>query len=67
MLWRFGIVSIPPEAAPYMMSEYIMNTDRLRKFLGANYEEVIRYSIADAFADCFQSQPPQEQPAADAS
>ncbi len=55
MLWRLGIVSIPPEAAPYMTGEYIMNTDRLQKFLGENYEDVIRYSIADAFADCFQS------------
>jgi hypothetical protein len=40
---------------PYMMGEYIMNTDRLKKFLGPNYEDVIRYTIADAFADCFAS------------
>jgi nucleoside-diphosphate-sugar epimerase len=56
ILWQFGIVAIPPEAAPYMTGEYIMNTDRLRKFLGANYEEVIRYTIADAFADSFKSE-----------
>jgi nucleoside-diphosphate-sugar epimerase len=55
-LWRLGIVAIPPEAAPYMTGEYIMNTDRLRKFLGENYEDVIRYTIADAFADCFKSE-----------
>ena len=55
-LWKLGIVSIPPEAAPYMTGEYIMNTDRLRKFLGENYEDVIRYTIADAFADCFKSE-----------
>src|SRR6202142_4799377 len=54
-LWKLGIVSIPPEAAPYMTGEYIMNTDRLRKFLGENYEDVIRYTISDAFADCFKS------------
>ncbi len=54
MLWRLGIVAIPPEAAPYMTGEYIMNTDRLRKFLGENYEDVIRYTVADAFADCFK-------------
>jgi hypothetical protein len=53
-LWKLGIVAIPPEAAPYMMGEYIMNTDRLRKFLGENYEDVIRYTIADAFVDCFK-------------
>ena len=55
-LWQLGIVAIPPEAAPYMTGEYIMNTDRLQKFLGENYEDVIRYTIADAFADCFKSQ-----------
>jgi nucleoside-diphosphate-sugar epimerase len=53
-LWKLGIVAIPPEAAPYMTGEYMMNTDRLRKFLGENYEDVIRYTIADAFADCFK-------------
>jgi nucleoside-diphosphate-sugar epimerase len=58
LLWQFGIVAIPPEAAPYMSGEYIMNTDRLQKFLGADYEDVIRYSIADAFADCFKSEAP---------
>lgn len=56
-LWKLGIVAIPPEAAPYMTGEYIMNTDRLQKFLGENYEDVIRYSIADAFADCFKGEP----------
>jgi nucleoside-diphosphate-sugar epimerase len=55
-LWQLGIVAIPPEATPYMTGEYIMNTDRLRKFLGENYEDVIRYTIADAFADCFKSE-----------
>src|SRR6202171_2603076 len=45
-LWKLGIVAIPPEAAPYMTGEYTMNTDRLRKFLGENYDDVIRYTIA---------------------
>jgi hypothetical protein len=53
LLWKMQISAIPPEAAPYMTSEYIMNTDRLRKFLGPEYEHVIRHSIADAFADSF--------------
>jgi len=56
VLWQLGIVAVPPEAAPYMTGEYIMNTDRLRKFLGEHYEDVIRYTIADAFADCFKSE-----------
>jgi len=55
-LWKRQISAIPPEALPYMTSEYIMNTDRLRKFLGAMYEDVIRYTVADAFADSFKTQ-----------
>src|ERR1700730_3390087 len=47
-LWQLGIVAIPPEAAPYMTGEYTLNTDRLRKFLGENYEDVIRYTIEGA-------------------
>ena len=54
-LWRRQISAIPPEALPYMTGEYIMNTDRLRRFLGPEYEHVIRYTIADAFADSFKS------------
>ena len=50
-LWKRGISAIPPDALPYMTGEYIMNTDRLRHFLGGEYEEIIRYTIADAFAD----------------
>ena len=55
LLWRQQISAIPPEALPYMTGEYIMNTDRLRAFLGSEYEKVIRYTIADAFAQSFQS------------
>ena len=57
LLWASGVSAIPPAAMPYMTGQYIMNTDRLRNFLGADYEEVMRYSIRDAFADCFASNP----------
>jgi nucleoside-diphosphate-sugar epimerase len=53
-LWERKISAIPPEAVPYMTGEYIMNTERLKKFLGPEYEQVIRYTIADAFADSFR-------------
>jgi nucleoside-diphosphate-sugar epimerase len=55
-LWSQRISAIPPQALPYMTGEYIMNTDRLRRFLGPEYEHVIRYTIADAFADSFRQQ-----------
>jgi nucleoside-diphosphate-sugar epimerase len=53
-LWNQKISAIPPQALPYMTGEYIMNIDRLRRFLGPEYEHVIRYTIADAFADSFR-------------
>ena len=57
-MWKLGISAIPPEAAPYMTGQYIMNTDRLSKFLGDDYENVIRYTVADAFADSFTAESP---------
>jgi nucleoside-diphosphate-sugar epimerase len=54
LLWKFNISSIPPDAVPYMTGQYIMNTDRLKKFLGNDYERVITKTNSEAFADSFQ-------------
>jgi len=56
LMWKLGISAIPPDALPYMTGQFLVNTDRLRKFLGADYEDVIRYTITDAFADSVTSQ-----------
>jgi nucleoside-diphosphate-sugar epimerase len=53
-LWWQKISAIPPEAAPYMIGQYIMNTDRLRRFLGPEYDDVMRYTVAEAFAESFK-------------
>ena len=53
-LWSMKLSAIPPDAVPYMTGQYIMNTERLKKFLKMDYEQVIRYSISDAFADSFK-------------
>jgi nucleoside-diphosphate-sugar epimerase len=53
-LWSLKISAIPPDATPYMTGEYIMNTDRLKKFLGGDYERVIQKTNLEAFADSFQ-------------
>jgi nucleoside-diphosphate-sugar epimerase len=53
-LWKHKISAIPPEAVPYMTGQYVMNTDRLRRFLGPEYEHIIRYTVTDAFADSFK-------------
>ena len=57
-LWKRGISAIPPEATPYMTGQYIMSTERLRKFLGEDYEKVIRNTVADAFLDSFKAPRP---------
>ena len=54
-LWKTGISAIPPEIVPYMTGQYLMDTSRLIAFLGAKHEEVIRYTVEDAFKDTFRS------------
>ena len=52
-LWEWGISSIPPEALPYMIGSYTMNTSRLQQLLGSEYDQVIKYSIEEALSDSF--------------
>jgi nucleoside-diphosphate-sugar epimerase len=54
-LWSQKISAIPPEAVPYMTGEYLMNTDRLKRFLGPEYDHIIRHTVTDAFADSFRT------------
>jgi nucleoside-diphosphate-sugar epimerase len=49
--WKRGLSAIPPEIEPYMNGECIMNTGRLQEFLGTEYEQVIQYTVTDAFAE----------------
>ncbi len=53
LLWSLGISSVPPEALPYMIGSYLMDTGRLRSFLGSEYEQVIRYTVEEALRDSF--------------
>jgi nucleoside-diphosphate-sugar epimerase len=57
-LWDWKISAIPPDATPYMTGQYIMNTDRLKKFLGNDYERVIAKTNLEAFADSFKKTTP---------
>jgi nucleoside-diphosphate-sugar epimerase len=63
-LWKRGVSAVPPEAVPYITGQYIMSTERLKKFLGDDYEKVIRYTIADAFLDSLKAPAPIAQPTA---
>lgn len=57
-LWKMKISTIPPDIAPYMTSSTVMDTSRLEQFLGPEYKNIIRFTIGDAFADCFK---PEQQ------
>ncbi len=50
-LWDWGVSGIPPDALPYMIGSYTMDTSRLQAFLGEEYPNVIRYSVSEALAD----------------
>lgn len=53
LLWKLGISSVPPETLPYMIGSYLMDTSRLRAFLGRDYADVIRYTCEEALEDTF--------------
>ncbi len=55
LLWTNRISTIPPDVASYMTSDTVMDTSGLQEFLGVEYSNVIRYPVAEAFADCFAS------------
>ena len=54
-LWNRNISAIPPDAVPYMTGQYVMNTDRLKTFLGSDYQRVIAKTSFEAFVDSFQT------------
>jgi nucleoside-diphosphate-sugar epimerase len=54
-LWSSNISAIPPDAVPYMTGQYIMSTDRLKKFLGNDYELIIEKTNQEAFIDGMQN------------
>lgn len=49
--WDIGLSAIPPEALPYMVGSYTMDTTRLKEFLGKEYENVIKYTVTAALED----------------
>jgi nucleoside-diphosphate-sugar epimerase len=51
MGWKMGLSAVPPEALPYMIGSYTMDTTRLRQFLGKDYDSVIKYTVTQALED----------------
>ncbi len=54
LAWKMGISGVPPEALPYILGSYTMDTSRLRAFLGDDYAQIIHFSVEDALADSFR-------------
>jgi nucleoside-diphosphate-sugar epimerase len=52
-MWNWGVSGIPPDALPYMIGSYTMDTSRLQRFLGPEYPEIIRYTVEEALKDSF--------------
>ena len=63
LLWSMKLSTIPPDVAPYMTSDTVMDTSRLEEFLGREYGTVLRFPIADAFAECFRQEEAKVQAA----
>ncbi len=57
LMWKLGATSIPPDAFPYLIGSYPMDTGKLKKFLGNDYEQVIQYSTEAALMDAMKAVP----------
>lgn len=55
--WKLGISGVPPEALPYLVGSYTMNTSRLKAFLGDDYDKVIQHTNSAALEDTFREEP----------
>ena len=57
LMWNWGVASIPPDAFPYLIGSYTMDTSRLRALLGNEYEHIVRYSSEAALSDSVSTIP----------
>ena len=55
-VWDIGLSGIPPEALPYMVGSYTMDTTRLKQFLGKDYESVIKFTVTAALEDSLREE-----------
>lgn len=52
-MWGLKISAVPADALPYIVGSYIMDTSRLKAFLGKDYETVMHFTVEDSLKDCF--------------
>ncbi|HEV1996121.1 MAG TPA: NAD-dependent epimerase/dehydratase family protein [Candidatus Acidoferrum sp.] len=55
LFWNLGLSGVPPEALPYFLGSYTMDTNFLRETLGADYPSLIQWSSRDALADALKA------------
>lgn len=59
LLWDLGISDVPPAVFPYLLGSCVLETAKLRVFLGEHYRSVIQHTCEEALADSFKSSTPQ--------
>lgn len=52
-LWDWKISEVPPEVLPYLLGSCVVDTTRLRVFLGENYRSVIQSTCEEALTESF--------------
>jgi nucleoside-diphosphate-sugar epimerase len=57
LLWNLGVSDIPPTALPYLLGSCVLETVKLRVFLGEHYRSVIQHTCEEAVADTFAAKP----------
>ncbi len=63
--WKKGISAIPPEATPYLVGQFLVDTTRLQNMLGSDYERVVQHTCAQAFTESLNSIPVAGNPVPD--
>ena len=53
LLWRWEISDVPPEVLPYLLGSCVLDTARLRVFLGEHYRSIIQSTCEEALAESF--------------
>jgi len=57
IMWSWGVTSIPPDAFPYLIGSYTMDTSRLHALTGNEYHQIVRYSSKAALTDSLSPAP----------
>jgi nucleoside-diphosphate-sugar epimerase len=52
--WAIGLSGVPPQALPYFLGSYTMDTSRLQAELGPQCREILRFTSRDAYLDALR-------------